>query len=30
MALAAVVEDRFGDGPIRLTNVATVGCGVAE
>lgn len=28
-ALAALVEQRFGSGPIRLTNVATVGCGVA-
>jgi SAM-dependent methyltransferase len=28
-ALAAIVEERFGGGPIRLTNAATVGCGVA-
>lgn len=27
--LAGIIEDRFGSGPIRLTNVATVGCGVA-
>lgn len=28
-ALATVIEDRFGNGPIRITNVATVGCGAA-
>jgi SAM-dependent methyltransferase len=29
-ALAGIVDKRFGAGPIRLTNVATVGCGVAN
>jgi SAM-dependent methyltransferase len=28
-SLSAIVQQRFGSGPIRLTNVATVGCGVA-
>ncbi len=28
--LAGMVEQRFGAGPIRLTNVATVGCGVVS
>lgn len=28
--LGGIVEERFGAGPIRLTNVATVGCGVAS
>ena len=28
-ALAEIVEDRFGDGPVSLTNVATVGSGTA-
>jgi hypothetical protein len=27
---AGIVDKRFGAGPIRLTNVATVGCGVAN
>lgn len=26
--LAEVVTERFGDGPVRVTNVATLGCGV--
>jgi SAM-dependent methyltransferase len=28
--LAGMVEKRFGTGPIRFTNLATVGCGVAN
>jgi len=28
-ALAGIVTDRFGTGPIRVTNSATVGCGTA-
>ena len=28
--LAGIVEQRFGTGPIRLTNVATVGSGVVN
>ncbi len=28
--LAEIVEQRFGGGPIRLTNVATIGSGVAS
>ena len=26
--LAKIIEQRFGSGPFRVTNVATVGCGV--
>lgn len=29
-ALHEVVTDRFGDGPIRITNVATIGVGTAD
>jgi len=29
-SLAGIIENRFGSGPIRLTNVATVGSGVAS
>ena len=29
-ALAKLIEQRFGGGSFRLTNVATVGCGVAS